>query len=86
MRPHPQELNEIENAFINVLSGVYHERVEYPELPSNEPSANGGRDTAGSSARDEAAGLSSKQAASGETDTRSAIGDRKTLGRDENAR
>ena len=81
-----RELNEIENAFINVLSGVYHERVEYPELPSNEPSANGGRDTAGSSARDEAAGLSSKQAASGETDTGSAIGDRKTLGRGDNAR
>jgi len=49
-----RELDEIENAFINVLSGVYHERVEYPELPSNEPSADGGREKAGSPFEDEA--------------------------------
>jgi len=62
-----RELDEIENAFINVLSGVYHERVEYPELPSNEPSADGGREKAGSPFEDEA-------------DTESAIGDGKTCG------
>ena len=28
-----RDLNSIQNAFLEVLSGVYHERVEYPDLP-----------------------------------------------------
>jgi len=41
-----KDLHAIENAFLDVLSGVYHERVEYPDLKasgSKDQSSNGDR-------------------------------------------
>jgi hypothetical protein len=41
-----KDLYAIENAFLDVLSGVYHERVEYPDLRAVEAGA--GADANGS--------------------------------------
>jgi putative nucleotidyltransferase with HDIG domain len=32
-----RDLHSIENAFLGVLSGIYHERIEYPDLPQRRP-------------------------------------------------
>lgn len=32
-----RDLHSIESAFLGVLSGIYHERVEYPDLPQRRP-------------------------------------------------
>ncbi len=47
-----RELSEIERAFISVLSGVYHERVEYPELPPHEPGTDREREEVKAAAQD----------------------------------
>ncbi|MDR1176207.1 MAG: HDIG domain-containing protein [Treponema sp.] len=45
-----KDLETIKNAFVRVLAGHYHSRIEYPKLPSREQSANGKTDNSSFSA------------------------------------
>jgi putative nucleotidyltransferase with HDIG domain len=46
-----RDLETIKNAFVRVLAGYYHSRIEYPKFSSKEiPFPNGGRGTAGGGA------------------------------------
>ncbi|MDR1654451.1 MAG: HDIG domain-containing protein [Treponema sp.] len=53
-----KDLETIKNAFVRVLAGHYHSRIEYPKLPSREQngSANGKTDNASFSAAEAAEG------------------------------
>lgn len=55
-----RDLNNIENAFLGVLSGIYHERIEYPSL-TPRPNGDGEGDAADASGNNQPAGPSSSE-------------------------